>query len=382
MKINNLHFLKAQISASAVKNNLQVIRKHLRPNTRLCSAVKADAYGHRINLLVDIISESSDMLAVSTPYEAIELRSLGYHGPILMFQTIFGFANGAEREKVLTDLITQKIIMTLVSQKGIPLISSIAQRLKVAAEVHIIIDTGMGRSGILADDALDLIQSVEKTPGMKLTGIYTHFADAGADDKTFTFSQLQTFKKIVNCCNTSGLILHTANSAATIDIPETHLDMVRPGLSIYGYQPSDTMHKRLPLQPALRLIGRLTQTKRVKAGTSCGYGLTHTFAQNEKIGIVPIGYGDGYLRCLSNRAVVSIGGKYAPIRGRVSMDQIIVELTDIPGSKVGDEVEIISPDPTALNSVENLARLANTIPYEITCRLGRRINRVLVPSFT
>jgi len=322
------------------------------------------------------------MLAVSTPYEAIELRSLGYHGPILMFQTIFGFANGAEREKVLTDLITQKIIMTLVSQKGIPLISSIAQRLKVAAEVHIIIDTGMGRSGILADDALDLIQSVEKTPGMKLTGIYTHFADAGADDKTFTFSQLQTFKKIVNCCNTSGLILHTANSAATIDIPETHLDMVRPGLSIYGYQPSDTMHKRLPLQPALRLIGRLTQTKRVKAGTSCGYGLTHTFAQNEKIGIVPIGYGDGYLRCLSNRAVVSIGGKYAPIRGRVSMDQIIVELTDIPGSKVGDEVEIISPDPTALNSVENLARLANTIPYEITCRLGRRINRVLVPSFT
>lgn len=322
------------------------------------------------------------MLAVSTPYEAIELRSLGYQGPILMFQTIFGFAGGTEREESLSELIAQKITLTLVSHEAIPLISSIAQHLKVTAEVHIKIDTGMGRSGILAAEASDLLQSVEKTPGIKLTGIYTHFADAGADDKTFTFSQLQVFEKIVSCCNTSGLILHTANSAATIDIPETHLDMVRPGLSIYGYQPSDTMHKRLPLQPALRLLGRLTQTKQVKAGTSCGYGLTHTFTQNEKIGIVPIGYGDGYLRCLSNRAVVSIGGKYAPIRGSVSMDQIIVELTDIPESKVGDEVEIISPDPTTPNSVENLARLANTIPYEITCRLGRRITRVLVPSFT
>jgi len=321
------------------------------------------------------------MMAVSTPYEANELRLLGYQGLILMFQSVFGFASGAEREDILTNLITQKITLTMVSPIEISLISLIAQRLGVDAEVHIKIDTGMGRSGILADDALDLIQRVEKTAGVKLTGIYTHFADAGAADKTFTFFQLQTFKKILKNCNTSGLILHAANSAATIDIPNTYLNMVRPGLSIYGYQPSDTMQRHLPLQPALRLIGRLTQTKQIKAGNSCGYGLTHKFSQDARIGIVPIGYGDGYFRCLSNRAVVGIGGKYAPIRGAISMDQIIVELTEIPEVEAGDTVEIISPDPTAPNSVENLARLSNTIPYEITCRLGRRITRELVDSF-
>lgn len=358
-----------------------MLQEQVQPGVRFCSAVKADAYGHGINLLLDIIAESSDMLAVSTPREAAELRFLGYQGSILIFQSVSGFSGGSQREEVLNDLITQKVTLTLVSLLEIPLVSSVAQRLGIDAEIHVKIDTGMIRSGIPIEDALGLVNTLQKTPGVKLTGIYTHFAAADEYDKTFTFHQLHAFKELLSKCDTSGLILHTANSAATIDIQETHLDMVRPGISIFGYQPSGGMHKHLPLQPALRLIGRLAQTKSVSAGSRCGYGLTHTFNHKGRIGIVPIGYGDGYLRCLSNRAVVGIRGKYAPVRGRVSMDQIIVELTDIPESEPGDEVEIISPDPIAPNSVEHLARIADTIPHEITCRLGRRITRELVNSF-
>ena len=176
--------LTAQVSASAVRNNLQLLREQVRPGVRFCSTVKADAYGHGINILLDIISESSDMLAVSTPREAVELRVLGYQGSILMFQSVSGFAGGSQREEALNDLITQKVTLTLVSPLEIPLISSVAQCLGINAEIHVKIDTGMARSGIPVEDALGLVHALQKTPGVKLTGIYTHFAAAGEYDKT------------------------------------------------------------------------------------------------------------------------------------------------------------------------------------------------------
>ena len=154
--------------------------------------------------------------------------------------------------------------------------------------------------------------------------------------------------------------------------------MIRPGIALYGYQPSDQISTRLPLRPCLRLTGRLMQVKDVPAGSRCGYGLTYRFDRPSRTGLVPVGYGDGYLRSLSNRATMRIRGRDVPIRGRVAMDQIIIDLTDVAGAKVGDEVEIISSDPSAPHSVENLARLAGTIPYEITVRLGRRVRRRLV----
>ena len=154
--------------------------------------------------------------------------------------------------------------------------------------------------------------------------------------------------------------------------------MVRPGIAVYGYQPSDQMHHRLPLRPALRLTGKLMQVKTVPAGSRCGYGLTHTFDRDTRVGLVPVGYGDGYLRSFSGKTSVRLDGVSVPICGRVSMDQVTVDLTAVPSAKVGDVVEIISADPAAPHSVENLARLAGTIPYEITCRLGRRVRRVLV----
>jgi alanine racemase len=191
--------------------------------------------------------------------------------------------------------------------------------------------------------------------------------------------QLQQFLEAVEASGgRAGLTLHAANSAAIIDLPETHLDMIRPGIAIYGYQPSAHMQTHLPFRPSLRLTGRLMQIKEVPAGSRCGYGLTYQFDRKSKIGLVPVGYGDGYLRSLSGKTSMRIRGRDVPTRGLVAMDQVIIDLTEVAEVQVGDEVEIISADPSAPHSVENLARLGGTIPYEITVRLGSRVRRVLV----
>jgi alanine racemase len=237
----------------------------------------------------------------------------------------------------------------------------------------------MGRSGVLPEAAPALVSRLRAGGNVCLTGLYTHLATADETDKKYARSQFRRMMGVVESCGgRSGLTLHAANSAATIDLPETHLDMVRPGIAMYGYQPSEDMHNRLPLRPAMRLTGRLMQIKTLPAGSRCGYGLTYAFPRDARVGLVPIGYGDGYFRSLSNRASMRVRGQDVPIRGRVSMDQTILDLTGLPEARVGDEVEILSGDPTAAHSVENLAQLAETIPYELTCRLGRRVRRVLV----
>ena len=244
--------------------------------------------------------------------------------------------------------------------------------------VHAKVDTGMGRGGVAAGEAGELVGLIQRVWGLDLRGLYTHLACADAADKTSACEQMATFVRVVKGCGRSDLTLHAANSAALIDMPATHLNMVRPGLAVYGYQSSDEMVHRPELRPALRVTGRLVQVKDVAAGSRCGYGLTHTFDRASRIGIVPVGYAEGYLRSFSNRATMRIAGLDVPVRGRVSMDQTILDITDHPTAKLGDEVEIISPDPEAPNSVENLARLNDTIPHEITTRLGSRIQRVLV----
>ena len=172
--------------------------------------------------------------------------------------------------------------------------------------------------------------------------------------------------------------MHAANSAATIDLPEAHFNMVRLGIALYGYRPSDGLIHDMALKPCMAVFAKLIAVKHLPKGSRSGYGLVHEYNRDSRVGIVPIGYGDGYFRNLSDRAVVRVMGVDAPVCGRVSMDQMTIDITDIPAAKVGDEVEIISSDPSAPNSVENLARLAGTIPYEITCHLGHNIRHVLV----
>jgi len=376
-KMKMHYHLTAQISASAVRANLALLRECLSPGTKLCAVVKADCYGHCLELLAGVIAQQADCLAVATAQEAISLRRMGYQRQILMFSSPGIWAGDPEPPKLLEQLISENVTLTVVSVAEVSAVAQAARRLGAEADVHVKIDTGMTRSGAAAHAAPGLVENIRRQENLKLTGLYTHFATADEADKSFAREQLRLFLATVDeCGGRGGLTLHAANSAATIDLPETHLDMVRPGIAVYGYQPSPQMLNRLPLRPALRLTGTLMQVKDVPAGARCGYGLTHTFAAPSRVGLVPVGYADGYRRCLSNRAVMGVGGADAPVRGRVSMDQTIIDLGKIPAAKVGDEVEIISPDPAAANSVENLALLAGTIPHEITCLLGRRVRRV------
>lgn len=373
-------YLTAEISASAVRANLALLRQRLSPATKLCAVVKADCYGHGLATLGDAIGAEADALAVATAAEALDVRRLGYRGEILMFFAPCAFADAARQADALDELLAGRIILTVVTPAEADAVADAARRGRTEACVHVMIDTGMGREGAAAEEAPALVEHIRRTAGLKLTGLYTHFATADEADKTFTRAQLARFRRAVDACGPcEGLTLHAASSAALIDLPQTHLDLVRPGIAMYGYQPSDQMHTKLPLRPALRLVAPLMIVKGVPAGSRCGYGLTHRFDRPSRVGLVPVGYGDGYPRCLSNRAVMRAHGREVPVRGRVSMDQTLVDLTDVPGARVGDEVEIISDDPAAPNSVEGLARLAGTIPYEITCGFGnRRVRRVLV----
>ena len=372
-------YLTAEISASAVKENLALLRSCLTPSVRLCAVVKSDCYGHGQNLLMPIISPLVDYLGVATPEEAIRLRHRGYHGPIITFFSSCGYDDSHDLRDALEELVAHNVTLTVMSMPEVDAVVQAAKRVGVIPAVHVKIDTAMGRSGVLWEQAADLVLRIRREQAVRLGGLYTHLATADEADKTVTKEQVQRLIAVVKeSGGPNGLLLHAANSAGTIYVPQTHLDMVRPGIAIYGYQPSDEMPARLPLRPALRLWGRLMQIKNLPAGSKVGYGLTYTFHRDSRVGLVPVGYADGYPRGLSNRATVRVRGRDVPIRGRVSMDQISIDLTDAPDAAVGDVVEIVSNDPAAPHSIENLARMASTIPYELTCRLGPRVQRVLV----
>ncbi len=368
-------YLRADISVSAIQHNIGLVQGLLAGGVGLCPVVKADGYGHGMGKVLGVLGSAADMLAVATGNEAMTLRELGWQRPVLIFATA-----AASDAKGLAELIAGDITLTVTNLDELTLLDEASGKARRPAEAHVKIDTGMNRSGVPAAQAKELIAATKESEQVKLTGIYTHFACADKEDKSSVRRQFERFMQTVDeCGGRSGLVLHAANSAATIDMPETHLDMVRVGLALYGCQPSDNMQNPLPLKPALRLTGPIVQIKDVPAGSATGYGLTYTFDRDARVALVPVGYADGYPRSLSNIASMRVGGIDCPIRGRVSMDQTVIEITGAPEAAVGDEVEIISADPAATNSVANLARQAGTIPYEILSRLGtNRIKRVIV----
>ncbi|MDY0165189.1 MAG: alanine racemase [Thermoguttaceae bacterium] len=366
----------AEVSASALKHNIALIRRELKPATKFCAVVKANCFSLGWPACKDAIIPEADWLAVATPEEAFAVRQSGCQLPLLLLMAS-GFYGDLARER-LRQFIAQDITLTVAASGDLARISSVAEEVGKPAKIHIKIDTGMGRSGVLPDLAPALVRQARRQSGIVLDGIYTHYATADAADKTYARGQLARFRAAVRACGAEakGVILHTAASAATIDLPESHFDMVRVGTAMYGYQPSDEMHRVLPLRPALRVVSRLAQVKDVPAGSQVGYGLTYKFKRPARLGLVPIGYADGYRRALSNQAVMRVVGQYAPVRGRVSMDQTIIDLTDVPAAKVGDEVEVISRETEAPNSADNLALLAGTIVPEIVSGLGSRVRRV------
>ncbi len=372
--------LRAEISASALRHNVAVIRAAIGPDVGLCAVVKADAYGHGMQQVVPLLAPLVDRMAVTLPPSALRLRDLGWEGPILVFFRAGGVAPPTELVAVLQEQIEAGVTLTVTGTDELPAISEAARRAGRDADVHLKVDTGMTRSGALADGATTVATAVAAAPGVRWTGVYTHLASADAADLASAHGQLDRFDELLATAPFTDreLVRHAANSAALAVLERSHHRMVRPGLALYGCYPSVEMERPLDLRPALRLTARLLEVKRAPAGSRTGYGGAHRFEVETPIGLVPVGYADGYLRALGGRAVVRLDGIELPVRGRVSMDQLVVDLSAAPDAAVGDEVEVVAAEHGAPNALESLAALADTVPYEICCGLGSRVERAVV----
>lgn len=372
--------LIAEVSTGAIEHNLRHLRSLLTPGCGLWPVVKADAYGLGLRGVWPTLARSSDGLCVSNAREALELRDWGYEGGLLMLFPMGARARVGSPED-LARLVNLDIEMTVASVDEIEMLTAAAHQVHHRAKLHLKVDTGMHRGGASLEDAAELARTIAERKDCALAGVYTHFATAEDADVRFTQRQLDRFLDWARSTESvpKSARRHAANSGALLSLAASHLDLVRPGLSVYGYRPAVHLERAAELLPALRLVTHVMQTKRVSQGEGCGYGLTHRFERDSRIGLVPIGYADGYLRALSNRSVMRVRETEVPCRGAVAMDQIILDLTDVPEAVVGDEVEIVSPDSSAGNAVERLAEQAGTIPYEILTRLGARIERRQVP---
>ena len=366
----------AEVDLDALAHNVREVRRLTRRDSMILAAVKADAYGHGAFQSSKVFLKNGvDRLGVATLTEALELRRAGIEAPILNL----GYTPVEQFER----LIKGSVQATIYDLGHAIALDKMAAGLRAKAVVHIKIDTGMGRLGFKpGGDAIKAIARIATLPNIELEGIYTHFAVSDAADKTYTRGQFELFSRVLEELRKVGVeppIRHVSNSAAIIDLPEYDLDMVRPGIMLYGYEPGpDVDLTRVTLRPAMALKARLSNVKAVPAGRGISYGLTYTTSRPSVIGTLPIGYADGYRRALSNRSWVDIRGEKAPIVGRVCMDQCMIDLTDVGGSEIGDEVTLFGG--SCAPSVEETAGLLDTIPHEVTCAVARRVPRVYTKS--
>ena len=377
------HFLKrtwADINMDAIDHNFRAIRNALKPGVKMCCVVKADAYGHGAPMVAREYQRlGADWFAVSNLEEAIQLRRCAITRPIL----ILGYTPPQNAEE-LSELNISQTVLSLDYARQL---SRYAQEANVTVNIHLKVDTGMSRIGFLYQNperdgaSLDEMETAARLPGLAPEGIFTHFAvsDDGDPGENFTLAQYDCFRKAVEAMEARGLhfaVRHCANSGAVLDYPELQLDMVRPGIILYGMEPSESIRHPLDLQPAMELKTVISQKKEIPAGATVSYGRTFTASQGTVVATVPIGYADGYPRHFSGKAQMLVWGKRAPIIGRVCMDQLMLDVTDIPGVEEGDVVTVFGRDGEAFLPVDELAALNDTIHYEMVCLVGKRVPRI------
>lgn len=358
----------AEIDLNNLKHNFSAIKKRIPRSTRVMATVKADAYGHGlIPVSRSLESCGADFLGVASIDEGIKLREAGITVPILLLGLIFKKDVKAAFEYSLSVTICDKGLALALDEEG----RSLARRINV----HVKVDTGMGRLGVLHNHAFELIKDIHKLKFVNIEGIFTHFAFADMD-RDFTLLQIDLLNKVIAKLRGHNIripLVHAANSMGIIGYRESHLNMVRPGLIIYGLHPKENL--QINLKPVLSLKTRVVFIKELPAGAGVSYCHEYVTKKATRIATLPIGYGDGYPRNLSNLAPVLINGKHFKISGLICMDQTMVDIADSP-VKVGDEVVLIGAQGKNKISAEELASLAGTIPYEIVCGLGSRIPRV------
>ncbi len=368
----------AVVDLDAAVENMEHMRKNLRPETKMFAVIKANGYGHGAVQIAKKLDGLDYVFgyAVATVEEALQLRRNGLYKPILILGYTFSDCYGELAEQDIRPAVFRMDMAEALSRE--------AQRQEKVLKIHIKVDTGMSRIGILPDDkGIDFIRRVRALPGLEIEGIFTHFARADEKDKTSALEQFRRFTDFIGKTEKELAfqipIKHCANSAAIMELPETQMDLVRAGISLYGLWPSEEMDKsRMALRPLFSLYSHIVYMKTVPAGTPVSYGGTYVTDKERRIATIPVGYGDGYPRGLSGKGDVLIRGKRAPILGRVCMDQFMVDVTDIPEAVEGDLVTMIGKDGEERITMEELGDISGRFNYELACDLGSRIPRVYV----
>lgn len=365
----------AEIDLDAVAYNMEQMKKRIGDNARLIGVIKTDGYGHGAVPIAEMFEEMDHVwgYAVACIGEAVVLRKNGIKKPILILGCVF--------PDEYETMIEYDIRAAVYTEQMAEAMSETAVRMGKKAYFHIKVDTGMGRIGFqVNEESADVIERISRLPNVCIEGMFTHFAKADEKDKTYTLQQHEKFmwmKAEMEKRNISISYFDCDNSAGIIDFPDMKHDLARAGISTYGMYPSDEVNKSaVDLKPALRLTSHVSFVKEVEPGTSISYGGTFVAPEKMKVATIPVGYGDGYPRSLSNKGSVLIHGKRAKILGRVCMDQFMADVTGIPETEFMDEVTLIGKDGSDEITVEELSDLSGRFNYEFVCCLGRRIPRV------
>lgn len=359
----------AEIDLDCISHNLSLIKRIT--GLPVIAVVKADAYGHgAVDISRRLQVEGVTYLAVAYLEEGVKLREAGIGVPIL---ALF------EREEI-SGLIDYNLIPVIHDLEMAERLSKEAKRRNVMLDVHVKIDTGMGRLGLKVDKAIDEIERIIKLGNLKVRGIMSHFSEADMADRDYAMMQIQEFIRIRNALNDklNGILCHIANSAAVFSMKDSYLDAVRPGLAIYGYSPfPDLRDDKMvtELRPSMTVRTRILTIRKVSKGTPISYGRTFITTRDSLIALLPIGYGDGFMRSFSNNADVLIRGRRAPVIGRICMDLTMVDVTGIDGVSVGDDVVLMGQQGEEEISAWELAKRAGTIPYEVIISLGGKSKR-------
>lgn len=367
----------AEVDLGAIAHNVKELIRVKDSRAKFMAVVKANGYGHgAVPVARTALAAGAEWLGVAILTEALELRRAGLDGPLL----VLGFTPPEQSDLVVANDVSQAVYTI----DGARALSEAAARAGRPARVHLKVDTGMGRLGVTPDDAgLAAARIIAGLPGLILEGVFTHFATADATDKGYAreqFARFTAFLARLQAARFDFGLRHAANSAALIELPETHLDLVRAGIAVYGLYPSDEVERRVDLRPAMSLKVRVAHVKEVPAGTGVSYGRTFVTGRPSVVATLPIGYADGYPRSLSSRGVVLVRGRRAPIIGRVCMDQCMADVTGIPGVAAGDEVVLMGRQNGAAVTADDLARLEGTINYEVVCDVTARVPRVYSPA--
>ena len=366
---------RAVVDLGAYAENLAVIRGMLPSECEIMPVVKANAYGHgAIPIATRAVESGVDVLAVATVDEAVALREAGLACQILLLLT--------PPEKAMSQIIEHHLRLVISDVTAAERVGELARRANKVVPIHCKIDTGMGRQGFDPETAVTDLLHLTRISHIDVEAIVTHFAVAEDESNPHTLNQIRQFRQVLKLLEREGVPyekVHAANSAAIVNfLSSCAFDMVRPGLMTYGIWPTETPPEPCPLRPVLRWETQLALVKELPVGTSIGYGCTYRTPRRMRCAVAPVGYADGYKYALGNRGEVLVEGRRCPVRGRVSMDQIVVDVTAVPEASVGDAVTLIGADGDERISASELAERAGTIPYDILTGIGSRVQRIYV----